>query len=285
MPEVSRTTYHAKDTLKRVLIGSWNAVKPEHQGKKVLEFYEKLRFPKYTDEEKKVADRIYLLLKTHSNAVGVGAIVGETAVAAAVVWGYTRLKHHKKSLLRSQEGQPAEKISGEVLSVDDYLQNTLVPRDTAIGIVMDEGVETWGIEKRILDILGYHDEDRVGEMAFLLGCAARVLDPMKPNELQLGDIGTVLLDPKNFEKMNELANHTPLESGFQAFPVDPHVVIDRLRFLFRDAPGGSDLFTYWGRVLRFTGLHALIPGGTTRTDGGAGVHRVLTWLYMAMSSS
>lgn len=69
-------------SFEKVFTGSWNAIKtpPEWLGKKTVELYDKLRFPKLTPEEKKMQDKLHAMLKKHYKAVG----WTETTVAAGV---------------------------------------------------------------------------------------------------------------------------------------------------------------------------------------------------------
>lgn len=79
--------------IKQVFVGAWNAVKPESQGKIMLQWYDALRFPKLTPEEKKLHDKVHTLLKHNPIPVGWAAISVEAAVVASVVTlGYRALR-------------------------------------------------------------------------------------------------------------------------------------------------------------------------------------------------
>jgi hypothetical protein len=85
----------SKRTIEKVLVGSWNAVKkvPEKQGEWILHQYDKMKFPKVTPEEKKLADKVHVFLKKHQKAVGWGATATEVAVTTLViVKGYQLLR-------------------------------------------------------------------------------------------------------------------------------------------------------------------------------------------------
>lgn len=109
MPERAAHTTSNMVKVEQVLVGAWNAVKPESQGKKVLEYYDKFRFPKFAREDKKVADKIHVFLKKHPTLVGSGAIVGEAAIVAGVVIGFRKLReaHHRKNITSSNQKDSA----------------------------------------------------------------------------------------------------------------------------------------------------------------------------------
>lgn len=96
--------------LQQVLVGSWNAIQPEHQGKKALEWYDRLKFSTATPEEKKVKDAVHTFLKNNPKLVGWTAVATEAALLAGVVVGFSKLKRRKSDVSRFREHGSLQEI-------------------------------------------------------------------------------------------------------------------------------------------------------------------------------
>ncbi len=95
--------------IEQVLVGAWNAVQPESQGKAIVRVFDRWFVPKYkTEEEKK---RAALLRPKIEKAVGWIAVGAEAAlITAGIVKGYQMLRRTDRSSLK--------KIGDKVLPVD-----------------------------------------------------------------------------------------------------------------------------------------------------------------------
>lgn len=81
-----------------IFTAAFNAAKkpPEWLGKKTVDLYDKLRFPKLTKEEQKVNDKLHVFLKKHYKAVGwVETGIGASLVTLGVVKVYQALRNRK----------------------------------------------------------------------------------------------------------------------------------------------------------------------------------------------
>lgn len=84
--------------MEQMFVGVFNAVKkyPEWWGKQTLAFYDRLKFPKFTPEEKKIADKTHIFLKKHQKTIGWTETGIQTAIlTVCVAKGYKRLKEPK----------------------------------------------------------------------------------------------------------------------------------------------------------------------------------------------
>lgn len=78
-----------------IITGAFNAIKkpPEWLGKKTVDLYDTLRFPKLTTEEQKMKDKLHATLKKNYKAVGwVETGIGASLVTASIIKGYRRFK-------------------------------------------------------------------------------------------------------------------------------------------------------------------------------------------------
>lgn len=88
----SRTQHTAPSRpIEQVLVGAWNAVKPEHQGKAIMKAYDRYVHPKYQNEEER--KRAALLRPKIEKVLGWTALGAEAALITFVaVKGYQRLR-------------------------------------------------------------------------------------------------------------------------------------------------------------------------------------------------
>jgi len=99
MPEIAVLPPPA--TKDNVFIGIGHAVSkyPEWWGKQTVVLYDKLKFPKFTSEEKKLTDKIHKFLKNHEKTIG-WTETGLQAIifSVCIVKGYRYLKEPKKQI-------------------------------------------------------------------------------------------------------------------------------------------------------------------------------------------
>lgn len=74
--------------MEQLFVGAFNAVKkyPEWWGKQTLALYDRLKFPKFTPEEKKITDKTYIFLKKYQKAIGWTETGIQAAILSVCVW-------------------------------------------------------------------------------------------------------------------------------------------------------------------------------------------------------
>lgn len=161
MPEQLIHTQSKPFTLKRVLVGTFNALKPESQGKKMLEWYDKLRFPKFTKEDQKVADNVHVFLKNNPKLAGWGAIIGEAALLGGIVAGFRNLR------------QGSAVSGGELRSDDEHRFSVMLQRFSANRLarpeVIDDHLEQAISAQLSADMYPFVGEGSGREQAYTVG--------------------------------------------------------------------------------------------------------------------
>jgi hypothetical protein len=111
MPEISAISA-PKSKIEQMFYGVAKAPKTwsEFQGKKALEWYDRIKFPKETSEEKKLADTTRQFIAAHQKAIG-WTVTGleATALVSAVVLGYRRMRQEGK-VFTPQQGNELQSL-------------------------------------------------------------------------------------------------------------------------------------------------------------------------------
>lgn len=263
--------------IEQVFVGTWNAVKPESQGKTMLEVYDAIKFPRYAKEEQKVADKLHVFIKEHPELVGWGAIVGEAAFMAGVVAGFRKLKHKKESAV----GKTVQVQRVDIRARDAIHQGNFVnlrPEHVHPGtlVLKSDMLHTWEggkaqIEAGIISHLKRFNEkswkwdlsfEHVAEM-FTTACKAYGSgDDAEMTELAwfAGVIGSFLVAPWVKGQLHDVDDLIAREDWDGA--------LNKLDERFSSYVGRGGLgynhrivMNFWANKFRFTGLHVALPGG------------------------
>lgn len=271
--------------LHQVLVGSWNAIQPEHQGKKALEWYDKLKFSPATPEEKKVKDTLHRFLKNNPKLVGWTAVATEAALLAGIVVGIRKIRNRDGLKKPLNNVYPILDVK-EPETVVSYMPGSLVP--------MHEKLAPWKDGAQwIINYCGSQNGLRGGYEGFeeersrvvsVLERAARAFDAKgigkDPQAVawKAGTIAGFLLDDTIMGKLRVVEQGLPLSdirSYSQAIDLKLGLVALLLSFgkwMTEPNRGGSPehIFEYWARTLKFAGLPMVLPSGY---DIGIARHR------------
>lgn len=117
--------------IEQVLVGAWNAVQPENQGKAILRVVDRWFTPKYkTDEERKRAAIIRPKLEKAVGWTAVGVEAG--LIAFGVVKGYQKLRSVDWSRFGKRHRSAPAAIVVEPTGLTDLRQMTIPSRKSAL---------------------------------------------------------------------------------------------------------------------------------------------------------
>lgn len=112
----SRTTPHVAPSrpIEQVLVGAWNAAKPERQGKAIMKAYDRYVHPKYQNEEER--KRAAILRPKIEKIVGWTALGAEAAfITFVTVKGYQKLRSIDWSAMRVKKQASRRPIDAAVV--------------------------------------------------------------------------------------------------------------------------------------------------------------------------
>lgn len=256
MPEKLTQKLSTPSKIEKILVGSWNAAKPESQGKTILEIYDALKFPQFTKEEKKVTDTLHVFLKEHPELVGWGAIVGEAALLAGIVGGLRKI-HERKNLT------PAKIRPGDVWPGTLILKKDSLP-PWEDGVEQIAGHIHQQIE-RLRQTPGYWlwpSDEKVRNAARVLSIACRAVGNTK-NEAEMtelawnaGVIGSFLVAPWINGQLKEVGDLAGAGNGKGAL----EKLQERVASYMGDTLGKNPriMMNFWGSTFRFAGLNFVL---------------------------
>lgn len=263
--------------IEQVFVGTWNAVKPENQGKTLLELYDAIKFPRHIKEEKKVADKLHVFIKEHPELVGWGAIVGEAAFVAGVVAGFRKLKKREIGNVAPSSkvavAAPFEHVNAE----REVIVGTLVPIDMKLAPWPDAELQirnSMGVQRNgARDFPGRDLAEKRALFALEMSCRAfdkaglaKGVDIVDVIPWNVGTIAAFLTDEQVLGHQKVLSIPWGVcAGGYEPLPIDMKLGLIALEQDFAnwlaDSRAGhpQEIFDYWANVLRFGGLNLVLP--------------------------